>query len=129
MLQEQRAYPGDLTKNVSNYLSALPYSYYIVNIGIVALPCALQLFSNCSVPDILVDVVPLMQLSTVNVAPKLLAIAKTPLSIGVTAFVKELNAKYEHMQNVKAQIPKLKLRNACFRTKSRNFLPKNFPAL
>ena len=26
-------------------------------IGIVALPCALQLLSNCSIPDILVDVV------------------------------------------------------------------------
>ena len=26
-------------------------------IGIVALPCALQLFSNCSIPDILADVV------------------------------------------------------------------------
>ena len=67
---------------MSNYLGALPYSYCIVNIGIVALPCALQLFFNCSIPDILVDVVPLTQLSIVNVAPKLLAIAKTPLSIG-----------------------------------------------
>ena len=81
MLQEQCAHT-DLTKNVSNYLIALPYSYCIANIGVVALPCAMQLFSNCCVPDVLVDVVPLTQLSTVNVAPKLIAIAKPPLSVG-----------------------------------------------
>ena len=80
MHQKRRAYPGDLTRNVSN-LVVLPYCYCIAIIGIVALPCALQLFSNCSVPDILVDVVPFTQYSTVNVASELLAIAKTPLPV------------------------------------------------
>ena len=79
---QSAAHPGDLTRNMSNYLVNLPYCYYIAIIGIVALPCALQLFCNCSVPDILVDVVASYAAFNVNVAPELLAIAKTPLSVG-----------------------------------------------
>ena len=47
----------------------------------------------------------------------------------VTACVKSLNAKFERMRNVKAQIPKLELQDVCFRPKSQNVLWRNFPVL
>ena len=79
-VEEQRAHPGDLTRNVSNYRIVLPYCYCIAIIGIVALPCTLQLF--CSVPDILVDVVASYAALNRKRCSQATSHSKTPLSVG-----------------------------------------------
>ena len=64
-----------------------------------------------------------------RVPPNHVSCAGRTVHYRVTACVKTLNAKFECMRNVKAQIPKLELQDVCFRTKSQNVLWRKFPVL